>query len=67
MFRFAALSLITSYELHFLGVEKIIGWAISYHFMHSSKASIKDSKLVISAKRLCLSFLGMLIISTLKI
>ncbi|KAH1227256.1 ATPase family AAA domain-containing protein 1 [Glycine max] len=33
-------------------VEKIIGWAISYHFMHSSKASIKDSKLVISAESL---------------
>ncbi|XP_027364492.1 uncharacterized protein LOC113871597 isoform X3 [Abrus precatorius] len=31
-------------------VEKIIGWAISYHFMHSSEASIKDSKLVISAE-----------------
>ncbi|ESW15837.1 hypothetical protein PHAVU_007G106400 [Phaseolus vulgaris] len=31
-------------------VEKIIGWAISYHFMHSSEASAKDSKLVISAE-----------------
>ncbi|KAK7277727.1 hypothetical protein RJT34_22742 [Clitoria ternatea] len=31
-------------------VEKIIGWAISYHFMHSSDASVKDSKLVISAE-----------------
>ncbi|KAK7344436.1 hypothetical protein VNO77_14034 [Canavalia gladiata] len=31
-------------------VEKIIGWAISYHFMHSSEASIKDSHLVISAE-----------------
>ncbi|KAG4396840.1 hypothetical protein GLYMA_10G019400v4 [Glycine max] len=31
-------------------VEKIIGWAISYHFMHSSEASIRDSKLVISAE-----------------
>ncbi|KAL2323639.1 hypothetical protein Fmac_028018 [Flemingia macrophylla] len=31
-------------------VEKIIGWAISYHFMHSSETSIKDSKLVISAE-----------------
>ncbi|KAG5080169.1 hypothetical protein JHK86_004234 [Glycine max] len=26
-------------------VEKIIGWALSYHFMHSSEASIRDSKL----------------------
>ncbi|KAG5063217.1 hypothetical protein JHK85_004400 [Glycine max] len=31
-------------------VEKIIGWALSYHFMHSSEASIRDSKLVISAE-----------------
>ncbi|KAL2323638.1 hypothetical protein Fmac_028017 [Flemingia macrophylla] len=31
-------------------VEKIIGWAISYHFMHSSEASTRDSKLVISAE-----------------
>ncbi|KAF7818214.1 ATPase family AAA domain-containing protein 1 [Senna tora] len=30
-------------------VEKIIGWAISYHFMHLSEDTIKDSKLVISA------------------
>nr|KYP74210.1 ATPase family AAA domain-containing protein 1 [Cajanus cajan] len=31
-------------------VEKIIGWAISYHFMHSSETAIKDSKLLISAE-----------------
>ncbi|XP_019427967.1 PREDICTED: uncharacterized protein LOC109336065 [Lupinus angustifolius] len=31
-------------------VEKIIGWAISYHFMQSSESSNKDSKLVISAE-----------------
>ncbi|RDX71267.1 hypothetical protein CR513_49412, partial [Mucuna pruriens] len=31
-------------------VEKIIGWAISYHFMHSSQASTRDSKLVLSAE-----------------
>ncbi|TKY52533.1 ATPase family AAA domain-containing protein 1 [Spatholobus suberectus] len=31
-------------------VEKIIGWAISYHFMHSSEASTRDSKLVIYAE-----------------
>ncbi|CAL0300545.1 unnamed protein product [Lupinus luteus] len=31
-------------------VEKIIGWAISYHFMQSSEPSNKDSKLVISAE-----------------
>ncbi|KAK7392329.1 hypothetical protein VNO78_20763 [Psophocarpus tetragonolobus] len=31
-------------------VEKIIGWAISYHFMHSSEVSTKDSKLVVSAE-----------------
>ncbi|KAK7392330.1 hypothetical protein VNO78_20764 [Psophocarpus tetragonolobus] len=31
-------------------VEKIIGWAISYHFMNLSEASMRDSKLVISAE-----------------
>ncbi|XP_027364490.1 uncharacterized protein LOC113871597 isoform X1 [Abrus precatorius] len=31
-------------------VEKIIGWAISYHFMHSPGASMIDFKLVISAE-----------------
>ncbi|KAK7277726.1 hypothetical protein RJT34_22741 [Clitoria ternatea] len=31
-------------------VEKVIGWALSYHFMHSSEPSVKDSKLVISAE-----------------
>ncbi|XP_058770271.1 uncharacterized protein LOC131643920 isoform X2 [Vicia villosa] len=31
-------------------VEKIIGWAISYHFMHSSEVSTKESKPVISAE-----------------
>ncbi|KAM7501228.1 hypothetical protein LguiB_000132 [Lonicera macranthoides] len=29
-------------------VEKIIGWGLSHHFMHSSEASLKDSKLLIS-------------------
>ncbi|KAK4282488.1 hypothetical protein QN277_013858 [Acacia crassicarpa] len=31
-------------------VEKVIGWAISHHFMHQSEGSIKDSKLVISTE-----------------
>ncbi|OIW12711.1 hypothetical protein TanjilG_24644 [Lupinus angustifolius] len=31
-------------------VEKIIGWAISYHFMHSTESSTKDSNFVISAE-----------------
>ncbi|XP_048235175.1 uncharacterized protein LOC8265478 isoform X2 [Ricinus communis] len=29
-------------------VEKIVGWALSHHFMHCSEASVKDPKLVIS-------------------
>ncbi|KAL0389623.1 UNVERIFIED_CONTAM: ATPase family AAA domain-containing protein 1 [Sesamum calycinum] len=31
-------------------VEKIIGWALSHHFMHSSEASSQESKLVISSE-----------------
>ncbi|KAI4349647.1 hypothetical protein L6164_010211 [Bauhinia variegata] len=31
-------------------VEKIIGWAVSHHFMDSAEDSIKDSKLVISVE-----------------
>ncbi|XP_028771103.1 uncharacterized protein LOC114728373 isoform X2 [Neltuma alba] len=31
-------------------VEKVIGWAISHHFMHQSEDSIKDTKLVISTE-----------------
>ncbi|KAK6154195.1 hypothetical protein DH2020_013834 [Rehmannia glutinosa] len=30
--------------------EKIIGWALSHHFMHCSEASLKGSKLVISSE-----------------
>ncbi|KAL6564201.1 hypothetical protein OROMI_015651 [Orobanche minor] len=30
--------------------EKIIGWALSHHFMHCSEASLKESKLVISSE-----------------
>lgn len=33
-------------------VEKIVGWALSYHFMHCSEASVKDAKLVISSESL---------------
>lgn len=29
-------------------VEKIVGWALSHHFMHCSEVSIKDAKLAIS-------------------
>ncbi|XP_073310128.1 uncharacterized protein [Primulina huaijiensis] len=31
-------------------VEKIVGWALSHHFMHCSEASSKESKLVISSQ-----------------
>ncbi|KAK2990615.1 hypothetical protein RJ640_019895 [Escallonia rubra] len=31
-------------------VEKVIGWALSDHFMHCSEASVKDTKLVISSE-----------------
>ncbi|XP_057964873.1 uncharacterized protein LOC131155636 [Malania oleifera] len=31
-------------------VDKIVGWALSYHFMNCSEASIEDAKLVISSE-----------------
>ncbi|CAN4091439.1 unnamed protein product [Withania somnifera] len=31
-------------------VEKIIGWALSHHFMHESESSMKEQKLVISSE-----------------
>ncbi|TYH96067.1 hypothetical protein ES332_A12G153200v1 [Gossypium tomentosum] len=31
-------------------VEKVVGWALSHHFMHSSEALVKDAKLIISAE-----------------
>ncbi|XWS46676.1 hypothetical protein CRYUN_Cryun14cG0088200 [Craigia yunnanensis] len=31
-------------------VEKVVGWALSHHFMHSSEALVKDAKLVVSAE-----------------
>ncbi|KAK4357260.1 hypothetical protein RND71_022870 [Anisodus tanguticus] len=31
-------------------VEKIIGWALSHHFMHESDSSMKEAKLVISSE-----------------
>ncbi|XP_045830782.1 uncharacterized protein LOC123921896 isoform X4 [Trifolium pratense] len=37
-------------------VEKIIGWAITYHFMHSFEASTKDLKRVISAESIKYGF-----------
>jgi hypothetical protein len=52
IFRSSVTLLIISCQLLFLDVEKIIGWAISYHFMHSSETSTKESKPVISAERL---------------
>ncbi|XP_073223744.1 uncharacterized protein [Cicer arietinum] len=36
--------------------EKIIGWAISYHFMHSSEPSFNDSKPLISAESIQYGF-----------
>lgn len=38
---------------YLIGVEKIVGWALSHHFMHCTEAaSVKDAKLVISTERL---------------
>ncbi|TYH43465.1 hypothetical protein ES332_D11G130600v1 [Gossypium tomentosum] len=31
-------------------VEKVLGWALSHHFMHASEALIKDAKLVVSTE-----------------
>ncbi|XVF32749.1 hypothetical protein REPUB_Repub17cG0110200 [Reevesia pubescens] len=31
-------------------VEKVVGWALSHHFMHSSEALVKDAKLVVSTE-----------------
>ncbi|XWS76554.1 hypothetical protein CRYUN_Cryun01aG0186400 [Craigia yunnanensis] len=31
-------------------VEKVVGWTLSHHFMHSSEASVKDAKLVVSTE-----------------
>lgn len=33
-------------------MDKLVGWALSYHFMHCSDASVRDSKLLISSERL---------------
>ncbi|BBH10403.1 AAA-type ATPase family protein [Prunus dulcis] len=33
-------------------VEKVVGWALSYHSMHCSEAVVKDDKLVISSESL---------------
>jgi len=52
IFSFGTTLLIICCQLLLLDVEKIIGWAISYHFMHSSEASTEESKPVISAERL---------------
>jgi hypothetical protein len=63
--RFGAIVLTIYCELLLLDVEKIIGWAISYHFMHSFEASTQDVKRVISAERFFSSFLDIFIMSTL--
>ncbi|XWS31706.1 hypothetical protein CRYUN_Cryun23aG0099200 [Craigia yunnanensis] len=31
-------------------VEKVVGWALSHHFMHSSETLVKDAKLVVSTE-----------------
>ncbi|XP_061969080.1 uncharacterized protein LOC133692275 isoform X5 [Populus nigra] len=31
-------------------VEKVVGWALSHHFMHCSEASVNDSKILISSE-----------------
>lgn len=33
-------------------VEKVVGWALSHHFMHFSEVLVKDAKLIISTERL---------------
>ena len=38
-------------------MDKLVGWALSYHFMHCSDASVRDSKLLISSERLLYSSL----------
>lgn len=43
------------------GVEKVVGWALSHHFMHCTEVLVKDSKLVISTERLS-TFSGPLLI-----
>ncbi|MBA0617571.1 hypothetical protein Godav_027007 [Gossypium davidsonii] len=37
-------------------VEKVVGWALSHHFMHASEALIKDAKLVVSTESLLCEF-----------
>ncbi|XVF72605.1 hypothetical protein PTKIN_Ptkin12aG0134200 [Pterospermum kingtungense] len=32
------------------GVEKVVGWALSHHFMHSSEVVVKDAKLAVSTE-----------------
>lgn len=41
------------YNFYFLllGVEKVIGWALSHHFMQSFEAVVGDAKLGISNER----------------
>ena len=34
-----------------IGVEKVVGWALSHHFMQCSEAPAKDAKLVLSSDR----------------
>lgn len=64
--KFSGILPIISCQLVLLDVEKIIGWAISFHSMHSSEASMKDSKPLISAERLFSSFLVISILEVLK-
>ncbi|KAE8697910.1 universal stress protein A-like protein-like [Hibiscus syriacus] len=33
-----------------VGVEKVVGWALSHHLMNSSEALIKDAKLIVSTE-----------------
>lgn len=43
------------------GVEKIVGWALSYQFMNHSEVSVKDAKLGISAERYSLNSFQLLL------
>lgn len=53
--------------VYYTGVEKILGWALSYQLMQNTEVSAKDSKIVVSVERLLLSQFVFCIISKLKI
>lgn len=38
--------------VYYTGVEKMVGWALSYQLMQNTEASAKDTKFVVSVERL---------------